>query len=123
MWSVLPMSSSEPAMPRLSAAERNSSRPRSRYSSASLRSPLRRLRRAAIARGGLASVAGECEVAADLFLRGGRAALRVQLEPARDDGVIAAALGLVDALVDELPQVRIDEAKLALARHAGLLRF
>src|SRR6476661_3960132 len=36
------MSSSEPAMPRASLALRNSSRPRSRYSSASLRSPLRR---------------------------------------------------------------------------------
>jgi len=42
---------------------------------------------------------------------------RVQLEPARDDRVIDAALALVEVLVDELPQVRIREPQLALARH------
>src|SRR5262249_55177261 len=55
---------------------------------------------APIAGRGLARFAGEREVAADLFLRCGRAALGVQLEPARDYAVVDAALGLVEALVD-----------------------
>ena len=76
----------------------------------------RRVGGAAVAQRRAVAVAGALEVAPDLFLLLFAAAGRAQLEPLRDQLVVAAARGAVDAVVDHVPPRRIGEAILALAR-------
>ncbi len=76
---------------------------------------------AAVADRGLARLAAELEVTRDVLERGRGAALGPHLEPARAGRVVAAAAIVVDRAVDQVPQVRVGERELALARHRGHL--
>jgi len=64
---------------------------------------------------GLAGVTGEHQVARDLLLRRRAQPLGVELDPARDDGMVGAAGRIGQPVVEDRPQVGAGEPQLALA--------
>src|SRR5215470_8384420 len=82
-----------------------------------------RVGRAPIAGRGAFTVAGALEMAADFFLLFLVAAFGTQLEPLRDQFVVAPPGPFGDAAVDDFLQRLIREAPFALARNLRLRRF